>query len=316
MADFAAAAEEEPAAPPPKTEEQLAAEKKEAEEKAIIDEKRKDPIACALSIMRRMPPNKIEQNLSALLTLIPEHTDELLQRVDQPLEIAKCGESGREYLLCDYNRDGDSYRSPWSNEYDPPIDDGFVPSPKLRQLEVEANTLFDAYRELYFEGGVSSVYLWDLDTGFAGCFLIKKCVSGHQFVSEGSWDSIHVVEVEEAANGKKATYKLTTTVMLAMDVKKESVGDSNLSGSLTRTAEKASVVDADHSHMANMGSMIEDMETDIRTYMDSLYIQKTREIVNSIRKTDPGPKQSNAFTMNLNSAVLKHGANRKVDSES
>ena len=62
----------------------------------------------ALSIMRRMPPNKIEQNLSALLTLIPEHTDELLQRVDQPLEVAKCGESGREYLLCDYNRDGDS----------------------------------------------------------------------------------------------------------------------------------------------------------------------------------------------------------------
>jgi capping protein beta len=39
---------------------------------------------------------------------------------------------------------------------------------------VEANELFDAYRELYFEGGLSSVYLWDLDGGFAGCFLIKK----------------------------------------------------------------------------------------------------------------------------------------------
>lgn len=27
---------------------------------------------------------------------------------------------------------------------------------------------FDQYREMYFEGGVSSVYLWDLDHGFAG----------------------------------------------------------------------------------------------------------------------------------------------------
>jgi capping protein beta len=41
-------------------------------------------------------------------------------------------------------------------------------------MEVEFNELFDAYRELYFEGGTSSVYLWDLENGFAGCFLIKK----------------------------------------------------------------------------------------------------------------------------------------------
>lgn len=41
-------------------------------------------------------------------------------------------------------------------------------------MEVEFNELFDAYRELYFEGGVASVYLWDLEQGFAGCFLIKK----------------------------------------------------------------------------------------------------------------------------------------------
>jgi hypothetical protein len=60
--------------------------------------------------MRRLPPNKIEQSLSGLLNLIPQETDELLQRVDQPLEEAVDPESGRKYLLCDYNRDGDSYR--------------------------------------------------------------------------------------------------------------------------------------------------------------------------------------------------------------
>ena len=271
------------------------------------EQPKRDPIEAALSIMRRMPPNKIAHNLNAICNLIPEHADELLQRVDQPLEEAKCKDTGRAYLLCDYNRDGDSHRSPWSNKYDPPIDDGFVPSEKLRRLEVEANTLFDCYRELYFEGGTSSVYLWELDgDDFAGCFLIKKKVSGHEFVTEGCWDSIHVVEVNLEDNGKAANYKLTTTVILTMDVQKESVGDTNLSGTLTRTAEKRSVIDAEHTHMHNMGTLIEDTETDIRVNMDALYIQKTREVVNNVRQPQAGPSQGAAFTASLNEAVKRH----------
>lgn len=27
----------------------------------------------------------------------------------------------------------------------------------------------------YYEGGISSVYLWDMEDGFAGCVLLKKC---------------------------------------------------------------------------------------------------------------------------------------------
>lgn len=41
-----------------------------------------------------------------------------------------------------------SHRSPWSNSYDPPLDDGAVPSDRLRKLEVDANTAFDQYREM------------------------------------------------------------------------------------------------------------------------------------------------------------------------
>ena len=39
-------------------------------------------------------------------------------------------------------------RSPWSNTYDPPLDDGAVPSDRLRKLEIDANTAFDQYREM------------------------------------------------------------------------------------------------------------------------------------------------------------------------
>lgn len=40
------------------------------------------------------------------------------------------------------------FRSPWSNKYDPPLEDGAMPSARLRKLEVEANNAFDQYRDL------------------------------------------------------------------------------------------------------------------------------------------------------------------------
>ncbi len=46
----------------------------------------------------------------------------------------------------------------------------------------------------YFESGVCSVYLWDLDHGFAGVVLIKK--AGDTERTKGCWDSIHVIEVQ------------------------------------------------------------------------------------------------------------------------
>lgn len=52
--------------------------------------------------------------------------------------------------------------------------DGTVPSESVRKLEIAANEAFDVYRDLYYEGGVSSVYFWNLDDGFAGVILLKK----------------------------------------------------------------------------------------------------------------------------------------------
>jgi len=83
-----------------------------------------------------------------LCTLAPSLSEELLESVDVPLTVKKCRKSGREFLCCDYNRDGDSWRSPWSNEFEPPLEDGVVPSERVRRMEVRANEGFDVYREL------------------------------------------------------------------------------------------------------------------------------------------------------------------------
>jgi capping protein beta len=41
---------------------------------------------------------------------VPDLCEELLSSIDQPLKIASDKKVGKDYLLCDYNRDGDSYR--------------------------------------------------------------------------------------------------------------------------------------------------------------------------------------------------------------
>ena len=97
-----------------------------------------------------------------------------------------------------------------------------------------------------------------------------------------------------------------------MEVDKEVVGKSTLAGSLTRQTELNSVVDADKTHLANIGRMIEDQESEMRSNLNELYIQKTREIVNSVRNAHAAPHQTNIFTQSLNAAVLQHGMGRKV----
>lgn len=59
-------------------------------------------------------------------------------------------------------------------------------------------------------------------------------MEGDRYVKSGTWDSIHVVEAVESDNKSRATYKLTTTVMLNMVVDKPEVGEANWSGTLTR----------------------------------------------------------------------------------
>jgi len=243
-----------------------------------------DQLDCALDLMRRMPPANIEDNLAGLIDLVPNLTEQLLSAVDQPLKIAHDPVSKKDYLLCDYNRDGDSYRSPWSNKYDPPIDGGATPSAELRKTEVQANEVFDIYRELYYEGGVSSVYCWDLaDGGFACCVLIKKTqdTSKRGQPMKGTWDAIHVVEVR--AQGKNAHYKLTSTIMLSIDTKTDATGSVLLAGSLTRQAEQDFPFNDHNPHVSNIGRMIEDMELKLRNTIEFIYFGKTKDVVNELR---------------------------------
>ncbi|KAH6675677.1 putative F-actin-capping protein subunit beta [Halenospora varia] len=250
-----------------------------------------DQFDSALDLLRRLDPKHTSTHLNSLISLVPSLTEDLLSSVDQPLTIARCRKTGRDYLLCDYNRDGDSYRSPWSGEFENPaggtgvggVDDmgnnegageGAVPSERVRKMEIRANEAFDVYRELYYEGALVACIF--------GTWMMVATPSGK---SEGTWDSIHVFEAVDRA--RTAHYKLTSTVILHLSTGSETLGEMDLSGNMTRQIESDLPVDDDTSHIANIGKLVEDMELKMRNLLQEVYFGKAKDVVGDLRSIAP-----------------------------
>jgi capping protein beta len=106
------------------------------------------PANSSSDLLRRLNPKDVKRNVDHIISLNPTLEEDLLESVDIPLTVKKCSKTKRDFLCCDYNRDGDSWRSPWSNEFEPPIEEGVTPSDRIRKMEVKANEAFDVYREL------------------------------------------------------------------------------------------------------------------------------------------------------------------------
>lgn len=80
---------------------------------------------------------------------------------------------------------------------------------------------------------------------------------------------------------------MTSTVMLSLKTQKAELGTADIGGSLMRQKEADLSVQAgrDSSHIANIGRMIEDMENAIRESLMTIYFDKTKNILNSLRTT-------------------------------
>ncbi len=186
-------------------------------------------------------------------------------------------------------------------------------------IESVANEAFDTYRSLYYDGGISSVYLWDSFPGgppcdtssddnngggigsFMAAVLIKKECEASEILRGGAWDSIHVFEAVLASGGgggeKRYDYKLTTTVILHLDAVIPAVDALTLSGQLTRqTAQggvviraggEAAVLQEAVEHVVAMGRMVEESESRMRSSLQEVYFGKTHDVINEIRPIVP-----------------------------
>lgn len=255
----------------------------------------------SLDLLRRLDPQRVSSHLTDICTIVndDELSQDLLSSVDVPLKVLRCPKTSKDFLCCDYNRDGDLYRSPWSNIYvsadgtaessnQNDEDDEAPPFPLniLRQLEVNANDAFDVYRDLYYEGsGVSSVYLWDTEDdetldAFAGVVLFQKQTDD----GSGRWDSVHVFEVT-AEDSSSALYKVTSSVIL--DMSKSAL---SLLGLLTRQLEASQSltagVNVETSHLINLGQLIEKSEYNLRNLLQDVYFDKLKDVVMKDLRSD------------------------------
>jgi len=198
----------------------------------------------------------------------------------------------KEFLKHEYNRDGDSFRSPWSNTYFPAAPDcTFFPSSGLLQLEQKANQLFADYVQSYYDYALSSVYFVDTETpGFNACFLVKKELRNEKAIKYGCWDAIHVVTCN-LKFAPKADYRVISTVMISLESSSQMIGDFSMAGSCAKTREESvtlpadfgTKVDADGFHLATVGRMIETNEDQLRNEVTENYVNKQRMITNSGR---------------------------------
>lgn len=249
-------------------------------------------LTAALTLVRRMPPSSVENCLAGLLILDPSLTDDLLNNVDVPLKTCVDAADGRSYIMSDFNRDGDAYRSPWSNTYyeeGEQVEGELFPRNDLRGLEIKANAIFDVYRNLYFQGGLSSVYFFETEEGntdaWGACFLIHKDVPESKSLRAGFWDSTHVFDFKTDSPGQY-TYQLTSSVMVSMQIQDDSVGTVDLSGTMSKQTSKSCSHSPGETHITVIGRMIEETELAMRNDIESIYIQKTREVVNGMRNPD------------------------------
>lgn len=266
------------------------------------------------------------QNLERLKTILSSNEDalqELLQQIHLPLQRKKDDNADdRHFLLCPLNAVGDSHRSPWSNTFHPPLGgpssslDGSPPLlESLRQLEVAFNEVWDAYRHHYYgtEKAVGSVYVKEeAGTSFVACFLLQKAIQDEASLKLGQWDSVHWVRVGPLQNAS-ATYQVFSSVRVSMapafqESDEKTRDDTHLTSCLTKETTESAKVAGDQSHLENIGKLIEKVEIDLRSSMDTLHFPKTREVVDSIRKeakpkmTAPNPMMNHAAM--LNQAVL------------
>ena len=179
-------------------------------------------------------------------------------------------------------------------------------------MEQKANNVFQRYAHLYYDKDFkTSVYFIDTDmNGFISCWLVKKSLEFNGASEPSEWDATHVVKT--TIDGSKARYKVTSTVFLNLQSQNNVQGKIDMAGNVTRVQEDHATLDAKldtgDQHVAFIGRMIENNETAIRQEINGIFINKSKQIINSGRLRDEymTPDEKGAFQQELMEAMKKN----------
>jgi capping protein beta len=246
-----------------------------------------------------MKPRKVRIKLSIIYISIEinslfirlESITELNQRLNSNISVNYM-DINNPFIQCEYNRIETSYRSPFTNEYYPPVNVAKYPLEELRKMEVEFGKLFSQYAKLYYSNKTtSSVYAWDMGdsiiNGFGLCTLIYSETNNSIISTINVFNIKFSKEITKNKEYVKVSYKQTSTMNIELNFNNLSK-DSYLSTSLSRSILDDNVYTDDYLnyefHYEKLGKMIEQAENSLRLQIEHVQVNKIKDIISNIKQ--------------------------------
>ena len=173
------------------------------------------------------------------------------------------------------------------------------------------NEVWDSYKNLYYGSeSIGSIYLVeDTNTDSKGAFSGVFCI--HKDTDAGVWSGIHHFKVSDPSE-TTCNYRVESAVV--MIVKPKSGEDTQMKVSASMSKEpveremKVQKAYLQSNHIENLGTMIEEIEMDLRSSFETVCLPKTQEVIVAIQK-EPMKKPLGGVNplmgMMMNSDMLK-----------
>jgi capping protein beta len=248
---------------------------------------RATPEEAARDLLRHTDPKDVDDRIFEVIKLNTSVTEDILAQTDVPLKTA-ADSAGNQYILCDYNRDSDSYRSPFTNAYLPALPKGILLPDDLREMEVMANHGFQSYLRQYFDSGVISVYCWECDNrAFGVGVFIRKDITGavHGLNQiSGSISCSDICEVRPISRKQERyQYSLVSSAIVSIKWKLKTGTPVTLDGNVNDARETEAVAGKNIDHLVIIGGMIEANADRFVEKIRGIYASKMREILSYMK---------------------------------
>jgi capping protein beta len=173
------------------------------------------------------------------------------------------------------------------------------------------NEVWDSYKNLYYGSeAIGSVYLMEAKSGDAGVFQGVFCIQ--KDCEAGIWSGIHHVHVSDPGNDVTCVYRVESAVVMVLKPKANEDIQMKVSASMSKepvTREmKVQKTYLQSNHLENLGQIIEEIETELRSYFETVCLPKTHAIIVDIQKEPTKfkpPAVNPLMGMMMNSDMLK-----------
>lgn len=225
------------------------------------------------------------------------------------------------FIQCEFSKDGESYRSPWSNKYFPPLESNKMLPKELRELEEKINQLFKLYLKIYYnEKALSSAYIIFQDEqityGFNCYVYIKgKPINSELLKDESFLESTNIISVkfmQERSNDPnkkkiKVIYKTNTIFLFKLEFKnlENCAFNGTKNCDCTKTTYVNNFFDYE-SHLKHIGESIEENEGKLRLRLEEIDLGKNNYICKEIRVKEGKEGDKNNHIKNLKSLCSEY----------